>query len=168
MKNLYDPAENGLDTEEETDYESRLPDSRLVAKEKREEDGDIDSGLRPKTLDDYIGQEKVKENLKIYINAAKQRGEALDHVLLYGPPGLGKTTLSNIIANELGVNIRVTSGPAIEKLGDLAALLTNLGEGDVLFIDEIHRPRWRTIRSTSSSATVPPRVRSACRLRNSR
>ena len=103
------------------------------------EDSDIDVSLRPKRLEDYIGQEKVKENLKIYIEAAKGRGESLDHVLLYGPPGLGKTTLSNIIATELGVNIRITSGPAIEKQGDLAAILTNLNEGDVLFIDEIHR-----------------------------
>ncbi|MBO4429272.1 MAG: Holliday junction branch migration DNA helicase RuvB [Clostridia bacterium] len=107
--------------------------------EERDEDREIDVGLRPQTLDEYIGQEKAKENLKIYIEAAKLRGESLDHVLLYGPPGLGKTTLAGIIANEMGVNFRVTSGPAIEKQGDLAALLTNLGEGDVLFIDEIHR-----------------------------
>ena len=100
---------------------------------------DFEVSLRPKTLDEYIGQEKVKENLKIYIQAAKNRGDSLDHVLLYGPPGLGKTTLSAIIAHEMGVNIRITSGPAIEKPGDLAALLTNLNEGDVLFIDEIHR-----------------------------
>jgi len=102
-------------------------------------DTDTEVSLRPQTLEDYIGQEKIKENLKIYIDAAKIRGDSLDHVLLYGPPGLGKTTLSNIIANEMGVNIRITSGPAIEKQGDLAALLTNLNEGDVLFIDEIHR-----------------------------
>jgi len=99
----------------------------------------IEKSLRPKTLDEYIGQTKVKENMKVYIEAAKQRGEPLDHVLLYGPPGLGKTTLSNIISNEMNSNIKITSGPAIEKPGDLAALLTNLSEFDVLFIDEIHR-----------------------------
>ncbi len=103
------------------------------------EDAETDNPLRPKSLSDYIGQEKVKENLSVFIEAAKIRKEPLDHVLLYGPPGLGKTTLSMIIANEMGVNIRITSGPAIEKPGDLAALLTNLSEGDVLFIDEIHR-----------------------------
>ena len=95
--------------------------------------------LRPRTLSEYIGQDKVKENMSVYIEAAKKRGDPLDHVLLYGPPGLGKTTLSAIIAHEMGVNIRITSGPAIEKPGDLAALLTNLSENDVLFIDEIHR-----------------------------
>ncbi len=103
------------------------------------EDSETELSLRPKTLDDYIGQAKAKDNLKIYIEAARQRGEMLDHVLLYGPPGLGKTTLSNIIANEMNVNIRITSGPAIEKAGDLVALLTNLAENDILFIDEIHR-----------------------------
>lgn len=102
-------------------------------------DRDTELTLRPKTLDEYIGQAKAKENLKVYIEAARGRGEGLDHVLLYGPPGLGKTTLSGIIANEMNVNIRVTSGPAIEKAGDLVALLTNLAENDILFIDEIHR-----------------------------
>lgn len=115
-------------------------ENRIVAPEVTKEDTEeIDVSLRPKTLNEYIGQEKVKENLSIYIAAAKKRGEPLDHVLLYGPPGLGKTTLSGIIANEMGGNLRVTSGPAIEKPGDLAALLTNLSDGDVLFIDEIHR-----------------------------
>ena len=102
-------------------------------------DQEVELSLRPKTLDEYIGQARAKENLKIYIEAARARGEMLDHVLLYGPPGLGKTTLSNIIANEMNVNIRITSGPAIEKAGDLVALLTNLQENDILFIDEIHR-----------------------------
>lgn len=114
-------------------------ENRIVSTEFTEADNDIENSLRPKALTDYIGQEKAKENLSIYIQAARARGEALDHVLLYGPPGLGKTTLAGIIANEMGVNIRITSGPAIEKQGDLAALLTNLQEGDVLFIDEIHR-----------------------------
>lgn len=116
-------------------------ENRIVAPEATSEElsDDIDYSLRPKTLNEYIGQEKVKENLSIFIEAAKKRGDPLDHVLLYGPPGLGKTTLSGIIAHEMGVNFRVTSGPAIEKPGDLAALLTNLQEGDVLFIDEIHR-----------------------------
>ncbi|MGN0447841.1 MAG: Holliday junction branch migration DNA helicase RuvB [Acutalibacteraceae bacterium] len=114
-------------------------EERFVAPDVTGYDSDIEVSLRPKTLDDYIGQEKAKENLEVYIKAALSRGEALDHVLLYGPPGLGKTTLAGIIANEMNVNLRVTSGPAIEKQGDLAALLTNLNEGDVLFIDEIHR-----------------------------
>ncbi len=114
-------------------------ENRIVAPEFTAHDEDIDFSLRPKTLAEYVGQDKAKENLEIYIKAAALRKEALDHVLLYGPPGLGKTTLAGIIANEMGVNLRVTSGPAIEKQGDLAALLTNLNEGDVLFIDEIHR-----------------------------
>ncbi len=113
-------------------------ENRLVATEYLPED-DGDNPLRPRTLREYVGQEKVKENLSVYIDAAKLRREALDHVLLYGPPGLGKTTLAAIIANELGVNFRITSGPALERPGDLAAMLTNLEEGDVLFIDEIHR-----------------------------
>ncbi len=120
--------------EQEMDFENRIvsPDYSYA-----EDEGEL--SLRPKTLDDYIGQDKVKENLRIYIKAALQRKESLDHVLLYGPPGLGKTTLSGIIAREMGVNLRVTSGPAIEKQGDLVAILTSLNPGDVLFIDEIHR-----------------------------
>jgi len=113
---------------------------RIISAHRREDDDlQLEQGLRPRTLQEYTGQEKIKEKLRIYIAAARERGEPLDHVLLYGPPGLGKTTLAHIIAYELGVSIRVTSGPAIERPGDLAAILTNLGRGDVLFIDEIHR-----------------------------
>ena len=114
-------------------------ENRIITSGMQNEDVDIENSLRPKILDDYLGQEKAKELLKIFIEAAKSRNEPLDHVLLYGPPGLGKTTLSSIIANEMGVNLRITSGPAIERAGDLAAILTNLNENDVLFIDEIHR-----------------------------
>ena len=123
-----------FDTNEDLDFENRIMTSSYTPG-----DNEAEISLRPHTLSEYIGQERAKENLRICIEAAKLRGDSLDHVLLYGPPGLGKTTLSNIIASEMGVNIRVTSGPAIEKQGDLAALLTNLNEGDVLFIDEIHR-----------------------------
>lgn len=112
---------------------------RIMTAEKAVEETKIETSLRPLSLDEYIGQEKAKEHLRIYIDAAKARGEALDHVLFYGPPGLGKTTLAGIIANEMGVNMKVTSGPAIEKPGEMAAILNNLQEGDVLFIDEIHR-----------------------------
>ncbi len=122
-----DFSETGFETEEPLVTTSLL----------KEDDGEY--SLRPQRLAEYIGQEKAKENLSVFIEAAKMRGEPLDHVLLHGPPGLGKTTLSNIIANEMGVNVRITSGPAIEKTGDLAALLTNLGENDILFVDEIHR-----------------------------
>lgn len=123
-----------IESEFEYDFENRMS-----APEYTSEDADIENSLRPKQLGDYIGQEKAKENLSIYVKAAKLRNEPLDHVLLYGPPGLGKTTLAGIVANEMGVNIRVTSGPAIEKQGDLVAILSNLESGDVLFIDEIHR-----------------------------
>ncbi|MEG0961160.1 MAG: Holliday junction branch migration DNA helicase RuvB, partial [Erysipelotrichaceae bacterium] len=118
------------------DYED---ENRIITSGMQNDDVDIENNLRPKALDDYLGQEKAKEQLSIFIEAARTRNEPLDHVLLYGPPGLGKTTLSSIIANEMGVNLRITSGPAIERAGDLAAILTNLNENDVLFIDEIHR-----------------------------
>ena len=116
-----------------------MPDSRLVAPARADDDVQYEAGLRPRTLDDYIGQDRVRANLEVSIAAARGRGEALDHVLLYGPPGLGKTTLAYVIANELGVPLRATAGPVLERPGDLAAILTNLGEREALFIDEIHR-----------------------------
>jgi Holliday junction DNA helicase RuvB len=128
-----------IDKFDTSDYGALGKSERITETSYREEDREIENGLRPHALDEYVGQTKAKENLKIYIEAAKRRADSLDHVLLYGPPGLGKTTLSTIIANELGVNIRITSGPAIVKPGDLAAILTSLSENDVLFIDEIHR-----------------------------
>ena len=130
----YDRDDSYSNDSNDFDFENRI-----VSPTEAPEDIDPEASLRPRRLEDYIGQDKVKENLHVYMDAARLRHEPLDHVLLYGPPGLGKTTLSNIIAAEMGVNLRITSGPSIEKKGDLVALLTNLNEGDVLFIDEIHR-----------------------------
>ena len=121
------------------EFSGGMADDERIVSSRQLDDDDTETSLRPRSMGDYIGQEKVKDNLSIFIEAARKRNEPLDHTLLYGPPGLGKTTLANIIAAEMGVNIRVTSGPAIEKAGDLAALLTNLSENDILFIDEIHR-----------------------------
>ena len=129
----------GNDNSEFGEYYDFCGDERLVSNENMPADAEVENVLRPKNMDGYIGQTKIKQNLKVFIEAAKKRGDALDHVLLYGPAGLGKTTLSHIIANELGSQIKITSGPAIERAGDLAAILTNLNEKDVLFIDEIHR-----------------------------
>lgn len=143
---------------------------KIITTEETEEDKKIEGTLRPQYLKDYIGQEKIKSTLKIFIDAAKSRGEALDHVLFYGPPGLGKTTLCGIIANEMGVNLKVTSGPAIEKPGEMAAILNNLQEGDVLFVDEIHRlnrqveevlyPAMKILPSISCSERIHPPARS--------
>src|SRR5882724_8834144 len=116
-----------------------MADDRIVTAARADDEAQYEVGLRPRALDDYIGQDRVRENLKVSIEAALRRGEALDHVLLYGPPGLGKTTLAYVIGNELGAPVRATSGPVLERPGDLAAILTNLGDRDVLFIDEIHR-----------------------------
>ena len=139
-------------------------DDRLVTSEVMESDGEQYS-LRPRTLEEYIGQDKVKQNISVFIEAALKRNEALDHVLLFGPPGLGKTTLANIIANELHVNMRVTSGPAIMRQGDLAAILSTLSEGEVLFIDEIHRlPKGATTRLGSLAAPLRDRFGVQCRL----
>ena len=136
---MWESSEGDLFAGKAGDAQSKREDARAVASELTAEDLDQDRSLRPKTLDEYLGQARVRENLRVLIQAAKDRHEPLDHVIFSGPPGLGKTTLAGVVANEMGAKLHTTSGPAIERQGDLAAILTNLEAGDVLFVDEIHR-----------------------------